>query len=139
MESESINDVLKNMIFLHYIFIIPLPIIYIFNLYVLFRESNYARLNKKIWYGMPMIFLLLSISLLTGLSIWAMQQFQFHFSIIFMCFVFCFLLGSEIYRIKNLKRSRIAEEKMQKYISFCKKNYFINLCLLLIIIGYYKL
>lgn len=139
MGFESIDNVLKDMIFFHYLFVILLPLIYASNLYILFKEKNYAKLNKKIWYRMPLIFLLLSINFLIGLSIWAMQQFIFQFSIILMCFIFCFLLGSEIYRIKKLKQSRISEEGMQNYVSFCKKIYCTNTLLLLSIIGYYKI
>lgn len=131
MESIATKNILETMIFYHYFLTLPLPIIYLINLFTLQIQKNYATINKRIWYSMPLIFLFLSISFFGGLCIWAMEHFSFKLSIIIMLLVFCILTGSEIYRIKRLKKDRISEASMKKYISLCKKLYSINFILII--------
>lgn len=130
MESIATKNILETMIFYHYFLTLPLPLIYLINLLTLQMQKNYATINKRIWYSMPLIFLLLSISFFGGLCVWAMEHFYFKFSIILMLLVFCILTGSEIYRIKRLKEDRISEASMKKYISLCKKLYSVNFILI---------
>lgn len=126
MELDGFTQSLNDLIFFHLIFIAMLPLVYCLNLIALFKK-NYATINKNLWRNMVIIYFLLSVIFLGGLSIWAMQHFHFSFKVCLMILLFCFILGGEIYRNKRLKTARIAKSSMEQYIAFCKKFYFASL------------
>lgn len=135
MESNGVNLAISSLIFYHHIFVSLLLPVFIFNLFNTFFEKNYAKLNKKIWFCMPLIFLLLSITFLIGISIWAMLGFEFSWRIVAMLIILFVILVCEIRRKNLLKTARISESSMRSYVKFCKLLYSIESIILIIAMG----
>lgn len=135
MESNGVNLAISSLIFYHHIFVFLLLPVFIFNLFNTFFEKNYAKLNKKIWFCMPLIFLLLSITFLIGISIWAMLGFEFSWRIVAMLIILFVILVCEIRRKNLLKTARISESGMRSYVKFCKLLYSIESIILIIAMG----
>ncbi len=135
MESNGVSLAISSLIFYHHIFVSLLLPIFAFNLFNTYFEKNYAKLNKKIWFCMPLIFLLLSIIFLTGISIWAMLGFKFSWRIIAMLAILLIISIYEIKRKNLLKISRISESGMKSYVKFCKLLYSIQLIMLILAIS----
>lgn len=132
------NQALLLLISWHYFFICVLPVIFAANLYFLFTHKNYAILNKRIWFCMPLIFLFSGIGFFTGISAWAMMQFAFSKRILIMIVIFLLVLIFEIKRKNKLKISRISQKGMKKYINFCIAMYAIEFIFFLLAIGILK-
>ncbi|CBG39393.1 hypothetical protein [Helicobacter mustelae] len=107
----------------HKFFALLLAGIYLMDFGILWTQKNYATLNKRLWFFMPLIFCLLAIIFLLGISLWAMMGFVFEGRIFEMCAVWVVFLSLEIMRSKILKRSRISLAGMKKYVRFCKIYY----------------
>lgn len=135
MESSSVALAISSLISYHHIFASLLLIVFGLNLFFLFSEKNYAKLNKKIWFCMPLIFLLLGIVFLLGISIWAMLGFGFSWRIVGMILLLLAILVCEIRRKNLLVKSRISEAGMQSYVRFCKILYGAEFLILLICMG----
>lgn len=84
---------------------------------------------------MPLIFLLLSITFLIGISIWAMLGFEFSWRIVAMLIILFAILVCEIRRKNLLKTARISESGMRSYVKFCKLLYSIESIILIIAMG----
>lgn len=117
--------------FFSFFFILP----FVLNLWSLFFYKNLVQLNKRIWFMMPLIFFLLSVAVLSGLNILFFSPQSFKASTIVMI-VFCLVVfGGEIYRIKILKiAKRTSLEAMERYVSFCKILYGIDIALYALIV-----
>ncbi len=85
-------------------------------------------MNKKIWFIAPIIFFLLSVSVLSGINIWIFGNLELSLKIIAMITFCIFVLIGEIYRIKILKVARRTNlEAMKGYVKFCKILYIMDL------------
>lgn len=134
---EEINMIAKafnDSVFFHSFFMYFMPIPFIINLYTLFNQRDYIRVNRKIWFVMPMIFFLVAVAFFTGIFLMAMGHFTLNARVIFMVVVTAIIFIGEIVRIRRLKVARTKEELMIAYLKFCKILYGIDLifCLLLI-------
>lgn len=127
-EIQAVQQAFSNLNFYHAFFCAFFAIPSLINLYSLFTYKNFASLNKKIWYVMPLIFFLLCISLLGGLNISATQR-NFVSPMVLMMWIYWILtLVGEIMRIKILKVARrTSKEAMLRYVRFCKILYISNL------------
>ncbi|WP_104714154.1 hypothetical protein [Helicobacter cetorum] len=122
----SPNNVMAQSLLIHIIFASLLVIAFIINLYTLYREKNFIKLNRKIYLVMPAIYILLSIAFLSGIFIWAMQQFEFSWKASLMLVVFLMVLVAEIKRHKSVKFAITREVRMQNYVMKTKILYFIE-------------
>lgn len=110
------SSVMAQSLLIHAFFAALLALAFMINLYTLFKEKNFIQLNKKIYLVMPAIYILLSIALLSGIFIWAMQQFAFSFSVVAMLLGLLLMLIAEIKRHKSVKLA-ITKKKGWKRIS----------------------
>lgn len=134
---EEINMIAKafnDSVFFHSFFMYFMPIPFIINLYALFSQRDYIRVNRKIWFVMPMIFFLVAVAFFTGIFLMAMGHFALNARVIFMVAVTTVIFIGEIVRIRRLKVAKTKEELMIAYLKFCKILYGVDLifCLLLI-------
>ena len=113
-------------------FLIILPFLY--NLYCFYFEKNYAKLIKKIWLSTVVIFLFLSISFFLGISAWAMLKFAFQWKIILMLILWLTILIFEIKRNQSAKFAITSEDRIKKYIKYCKYLYCFDIVLFLIVV-----
>lgn len=97
------SSVMAQSLLIHAFFAALLALAFMINLYTLFKEKNFIQLNRKIYLVMPAIYILLSIALLSGIFIWAMQQFEFSFSAVVMLLGLLLMLIAEIKRHKSVK------------------------------------
>lgn len=130
MIAKAFND----SVFFHSFFMYFMPIPFIINLYTLFNQRDYIRVNRKIWFVMPMIFFLVAVAFFTGIFLMAMGHFALNIRVIFMVVVTAIIFIGEIVRIRRLKVAKTKEELMIAYLKFCKILYGADLifCLLLI-------
>lgn len=84
---------------------------------------------------MPAIYILLSIALLSGIFIWAMQQFEFSFSAVVMLLGLLLMLIAEIKRHKSVKFAITKKERMETYIKKAKILYFLETILIVALMG----
>lgn len=134
---EEINMIAKafnDSVFFHSFFMYFMPIPFIINLYTLFNQRDYIRVNRKIWFVMPMIFFLVAVAFFTGIFLVAMEHFAFSARVIFMVVVTAIIFIGEIVRIRRLKIAKTKEELMIAYLKFCKILYGIDLILCLLLI-----
>lgn len=127
-ELDTIKEVFSNFLFYHYFFSAFLALPFVINLITLFTYKNFASLNKKIWYVMPLLFFLLGVSTLSGLNLSAMEH-NFYSPLVLAMFAYTlFVIGGEIYRIKLLKVARRTNEKaMLEYVKKAKILYILDL------------
>ena len=111
MEALALN----NAIGFHYAFGVSLLIIIIANFVVLFI-NDFHKVHKYMWYLTPILFGILAINLISGLSIVAMLQFHIDFMIILMLFVNLIIIALEIIRIKKLRIVRKKPSLIKNYI-----------------------
>lgn len=130
MIAKAFND----SVFFHSFFMYFMPIPFIINLYTLFNQRDYIRVNRKIWFVMPMIFFLVAVAFFTGIFLVAMEHFAFSARVIFMVVVTAIIFIGEIVRIRRLKVAKTKEELMIAYLKFCKILYGIDLILCLLLI-----
>lgn len=130
MIAKAFND----SVFFHSFFMYFMPIPFIINLYTLFNQRDYIRVNRKIWFVMPMIFFLVAVAFFTGIFLVAMEHFAFSARVIFMVVVTAIIFIGEIVRIRRLKIAKTKEELMIAYLKFCKILYGIDLILCLLLI-----
>ncbi|AFI06493.1 hypothetical protein [Helicobacter cetorum] len=133
--STQNSDVMTQSLLIHALFASLLALAFIINLYTLFREKNFIKLNRKIYLIMPAIYLLLSIALLSGVFIWAMQQFEFSLRVIVMLSGLLFMLVAEVKRHKSVKFAITKEERMKAYVKRAKILYFLETILIIVLVG----
>lgn len=127
-ELNAIQKAFSDLNFYHAFFCAFFAVPFIINLYSLFTYKNFASLNKKIWYAMPLIFFLLCIAFLSGINVSITQNRFFSPFIILMWAYWVFVLGGEILRMRILKIARrTSKEAMLRYVKFCKLLYIFNL------------
>lgn len=127
-ELSAMQRAFSNLNFYHVFFCAFFPIPFLINLYSLSTYKNFASLNKKIWYAMPLIFFLLCIAFLSGINV-SITQNDFSSPFVLIMWVYwIFILIGEILRIRILKVARrTSEGAMLKYVRFCKFLYVCNL------------
>lgn len=127
-ELSAIQRAFSSLNFYHAFFCAFFAIPFLINLYSLFTYKNFASLNKKIWYAMPLIFFLLCIAFLSGMNVSITQnKFSSPF-VLAMWAYWIFVLGGEILRMRILKVARrTSKEAMLGYVKFCKLLYFCDL------------
>lgn len=127
-ELNAVQKAFSDLNFYHAFFCAFFAIPFLINLYSLFTYKNFASLNKKIWYAMPLIFFLLCIAFLSGINVSITQN---NFSspfVLAMWAYWIFVLGGEILRMRILKVARrTSKEAMLRYVKFCKLLYLSNL------------
>lgn len=127
-EFNAVQKAFSNLNFYHAFFCAFFAIPFLINLYSLFTYQNFASLNKKIWYAMPLIFFLLCIAFLSGINVSITQNQFFSLPVLAMWVYWVFVLGGEILRMKILKVARrTSKEAMLRYVKFCKFLYIFNL------------
>ncbi|WQZ58496.1 hypothetical protein KVJ75_05080 [Helicobacter pylori] len=129
------SSVMAQSLLVHAFFVALLALAFMINLYTLFKEKNFIQLNKKIYLVMPAIYILLSIALLSGIFIWAMQQFEFSFSAVVMLLGLLLMLIAEIKRHKSVKFAITKKERMESYIKKAKILYFLETILIVVLMG----
>ncbi|MFT2605725.1 hypothetical protein [Helicobacter pylori] len=132
---DTNSSVIVQSLLIHAFFAALLAFAFIINLYTLFREKNLIQLNRKIYLVMPAIYILLSISLLSGVFVWAMQQFAFSFKVVAMLFGSLLMLIAEIKRHKSVKFAITKKERMEAYIKKAKILYFLETILIVVLMG----
>lgn len=127
-ELNAVQKAFSDLNFYHAFFCAFFAIPFLINLYSLFTYKNFASLNKKIWYAMPLIFFLLCIAFLSGINVSITQN---NFSspfVLAMWAYWIFVLGGEILRMRILKVARrTSKEAMLRYVKFCKFLYLSDL------------
>lgn len=124
MSNDITFQAIQMLINYHIFFLFIVPIVFIINLFNLYVQKNYAVLNKRLWFCMPLLFSLYAVNFLLGITIWAMEGFGFSFGILWMIVIWLLALIWEVKRNKKLKTSRLSEESMQQYVKLCKQCYF---------------
>lgn len=127
-ELNTIKETFSSFVFYHYFFSAFLALPFMINLVTLFTYKNFASLNKKIWYVMPLLFFLIAVCMLSGLNLSAIGH-NFGSPWVLAMFAYTlFVLGGEIYRIKLLKvAKRTNEEAMLQYVKKTKILYILDL------------
>lgn len=128
-DSRVLQDTYASLILYHKVFAALFALPFVLNLFVLFFGSrNLVAMNKKIWFIAPIIFFLLSVSVLSGVNIWVFGSLSLTLGIIAMMTFCIFVLVGEIFRIRILKvAKRTNLEAMQGYVKFCKILYILDL------------
>lgn len=127
-EFDAIKEAFSSFLFYHYFFSAFLALPFIINLITLFTYKNFASLNKKIWYVMPLLFFLIAISTLSGLNLSAMGHNFTSPKVLAMFVYILFVFVGEFYRIRLLKVARRTnEEAMLDYVKKAKILYFLDL------------
>ena len=129
-DSLILHDTFMDLVLYHKIFAGFFALPFVLNLLVLFFGSkNLVAMNKKIWFIAPIIFFLLSVSVLSGINIWIFGNLELSLKIIAMITFCIFVLIGEIYRIKILKVARRTNlEAMKGYVKFCKIPLSVSYC-----------
>ena len=126
-ETQMVIKAFNDMVFFHAFFMGFFPIPFLINLYTLFTYKTYQKIITKIWFVMPIIFLLVSIGSFTGVFILASVQWAISARVWAMCGFMVFVFAGEIVRLKKLKLAKTSEAKMLRYIKFCKILYALDL------------
>ncbi|RDU53809.1 hypothetical protein [Helicobacter sp. MIT 01-3238] len=126
-EADMVVKAFNDMVFFHAFFMGFFPIPFLINLYTLFTYKTYQKVITKIWFVMPLIFLLVSIGSFTGVFILASAQWAMSARVWAMCGFMVFVFAGEIARLKRLKIAKTSEVKMLSYIRFCKWLYALDL------------
>lgn len=132
METEMIAKAFNDMVFFHAFFMAFFPIPLIINLYTLFTFKTYQKVIIKLWFVMPIIFLLVAIGSFTGVFILASRQWYMTWQIALMIALMAGIFVAEIVRIKKLKLAKTSEERMARFVRFCKWIYGIELIFVLL-------
>ncbi|PAF43060.1 hypothetical protein [Helicobacter sp. 11S03491-1] len=133
-EFDMVTKAFNDSVFFHSFFMYFMPIPFLINLYTLFNQKDYVKINHKIWFVMPVIFFLISVGVFSGIFIMAMRGFLFYWNVVFMIVVTVVIFAGEILRIKKFKLAKTKEEFMIAYIRFCKVLYSIDFVLCLVVI-----
>lgn len=126
-EFNAIQKAFSDLVFYHAFFSAFFAFPFVLNLYTLYTYKNFASLNKRIWYAMPLIFFLLGVSLLSGINVFITQK-HLSLPVLIMCGYWLFVFVGEIFRIRILKVARRTNEQaMLQYVRFCKFLYLLDL------------
>lgn len=127
-EIDMIKKAFSSFLFYHYFFSAFLALPFVINLITLYTYKNFASLNKKIWYVMPLLFFLIAVAALSGLNLSAMGHNFTSAKVLTMFAYIIFVTAGEICRIKLLKVARRTNEQaMLDYVKKAKILYFLDL------------
>lgn len=132
MEVDMVAKAFNDMVFFHAFFMAFFPIPFLINLYTLFTYKTYQKVIIKLWFVMPIIFLLVAVGSFSGVFILASRQWYMTWQIGLMIALMVLIFAVEMVRLKRLKLARTDEGLMRKYIAFCRWVYSIELCLVLL-------
>lgn len=131
MEFETLvlQDTYISLLSYHKIFTAFFALPFVANLLIVFLSAeNLAGMVKKMWFITPIIFFLLSVSILSGINIWIFGNIGLKLSVIAMMTFCVFVFIGEIFRFKILKVARRTNrEAMLGYVRFCRILYSIDL------------
>lgn len=85
----------------------------------LFFIKDFVKINKLSFALTPLFLGFLFIVFLSGVSVWAMNQFEFSFKILLMI-VANFMFVIEIVRIKKLRKARANPSLRESYVKFAR-------------------
>lgn len=130
-DASILNDTFAQLVFYHKLFAGFFALPFVLNLIVLFTSSkNLVSMNKRIWFITPIIFFLLSVSILSGINVWLFGDIELNMGIIAMITFCVFVIVGEIFRLRILKVARRTNvEAMMSYVRFCKILYSVDLVL----------
>lgn len=126
---------LKHAIQFHYTIGVILAAIILLNIGILLIKDFY-KVHKYMWYMTPMIFGILSIMMISGFSILAMNHFHINTSIILMVIINIAIIVFEIIRIKKLRIVRKKPSLINRYklqSGFLYTSYLIAVLLMLML------
>lgn len=106
---------LQHAIQFHYVIGVVLFAIIILNICILFIKDFY-KVHKYMWYITPMFFGILSIMIISGFSILAMNKFDMSIKILIMIVINIIIIALEIKRIKKLRIVRKKSSLVKQYI-----------------------
>ena len=81
MEVDMVAKAFDDMVFFHAFFMAFFPIPFLINLFTLFTYKTYQKVIIKLWFVMPIIFLLVAIGSFTGIFIMASAQWYINWRI----------------------------------------------------------
>lgn len=130
-DASILSDTFAQLVFYHKLFAGFFALPFVLNLIVLFTSSkNLVAMNKRIWFITPIIFFLLSVSILSGINVWIFGDLALNVGIIAMITFCVFVIVGEIFRLRILKVARRTNvEAMMSYVKFCKILYSVDLVL----------
>lgn len=99
--------------------------------FTLFFHKRFFILHKIIWFTTPLLFGILAMMLISGLSLAAMMQFKFSFATIYMMATNIVILILEIKRVKKLRNVRAFPNKLTSYIKYTTLLYIAYILLIL--------
>lgn len=130
-EIDAVTKAFEDMVFFHAFFMAFFPLPFLINLYTLFTYKTYKKVIIKLWFVMPIIFLLVAVGSFSGVFILAARQWYMTWQILLMIALTGLIFGMELVRIRRLKLARRSEAGMLRYIRFCRWLYGVELCLVL--------
>lgn len=130
-DASVLSDTFAQLVFYHKLFAGFFALPFVLNLIVLFTSSkNLVAMNKRIWFITPIIFFLLSVSILSGINVWLFGDIGLNVGIIAMITFCVFVIVGEVFRLRILKVARRTNvEAMMSYVKFCKILYSVDLVL----------
>lgn len=130
-DASVLSDTFAQLVFYHKLFAGFFALPFVLNLIVLFTSSkNLVAMNKRIWFITPIIFFLLSVSILSGINVWLFGDIGLNVGIIAMITFCMFVIVGEVFRLRILKVARRTNvEAMMSYVKFCKILYSVDLVL----------
>lgn len=130
-DASILSDTFAQLVFYHKLFAGFFALPFVLNLIVLFTSSkNLVVMNKRIWFITPIIFFLLSVSILSGINVWLFGDIGLNVGIIAMITFCVFVIVGEVFRLRILKVARRTNvEAMMSYVKFCKILYSVDLVL----------
>lgn len=130
-DASVLSDTFAQLVFYHKLFAGFFALPFVLNLIVLFTSSkNLVAMNKRIWFITPIIFFLLSVSILSGINVWLFGDIGLNVGIIAMITFCVFVTVGEVFRLRILKVARRTNvEAMMSYVKFCKILYSVDLVL----------
>lgn len=132
MEVDMVAKAFNDMVFFHAFFMAFFPIPFLINLYTLFTYKTYQKVIVKLWFVMPIIFLLVAVGSFSGVFILASRQWYMTWQIGAMIALMVLIFVCEMVRLKRLKLARTDEGLMRKYINFCRWVYGVELVAVLL-------
>lgn len=132
--SNAVAKAFGDALFFHAFFAIFTILPIVINLYTLFVVKDPAKIVKKMWFVMPLLFFIVVVDLFTGGFLFMMMipngLANISFSLMLMVVLALFMLIGEIIRIRQLKTARRTSlDAFLAYVKFCKVLYLLEFAL----------
>lgn len=116
---------------IHFFFIILLFLVPLRNLYVLYTETNFIRLARKIRYLGPGYHILNAVNLFTGVVLMVVMNYYVGYELLLMIPTSIYILVFEIKRYKKIRRITSKDyEEQTEFIAWAKKKYLADALLI---------